>query len=325
MTEPAEGILIVNKEAGMTSADVVARVRRISGIRRVGHTGTLDPFATGVLPVCTGRATAAAGFMLNWAKRYRCGIRLGYTTSTLDSQGQVTEEAADPSRWRSFLDEKDRGASARLKEAVNSLTAIRSQQAPLYSAVKVKGKPLYRYAREGLEVERPVRQVTVHEAALLGVEPDEAGYPLVTVEFLVSAGTYIRSLAGRLGELVACPAHAAWLVRLAAGHFDLSMACQLDSLADGWTDFLRPVGEAFRGWPGLELTRKEALDLAHGRQIACSEEAVAAPSGEAGRLSPPPDVHWLACRLEGRLIAAATREEDGLLRARRVFVRPQEL
>ena len=86
MTEPAEGILIVNKEAGMTSADVVARVRRISGIRRVGHTGTLDPFATGVLPVCTGRATAAAGFMLNWAKRYRCGIRLGYTTSTLDKK-----------------------------------------------------------------------------------------------------------------------------------------------------------------------------------------------------------------------------------------------
>ena len=140
----------------MTPADVVARCAA-SPVSGVGHTHP-GSFATGVLPVCTGRATAAAGFMLNWAKRYRCGIRLGYTTSTLDSQGQVTEEAADPSRWRSFLDEKDRGASARLKEAVNSLTAIRSQQAPLYSAVKVKGKPLYRYAR-GAEVERPVRQV----------------------------------------------------------------------------------------------------------------------------------------------------------------------
>ncbi|NLA95465.1 MAG: tRNA pseudouridine(55) synthase TruB [Clostridiaceae bacterium] len=324
MTGPAEGILIVNKEAGMTSADVVSRVRRLYGIRRVGHTGTLDPFATGVLPVCIGRATAAATFMLNWIKRYRCEIRLGYATSTMDPEGQATKKASRPSLWRRFLDQSDMGASQDLEKAVASLTATTFQQAPRYSAVKVNGKPLYHYARQGQEVERPVRPVTVYEAGLLGVRADESGYPLVAVEFLVSSGTYIRSLADKLGEELGCPGHAASLVRLATGHFDLSSACRLDQLTDDLTDLLHPVGDAFCGWPRLRLSRAQALDLAYGRAIIIAEQGLEAAEAVPGRLSPPPDDSWLACLLEDHLVAVGRRGEDGF-RARRVFVQPEEL
>ena len=324
MTGPVEGILIVDKEAGMTSADVVSRIRRLAGIRRVGHTGTLDPFATGVLPVCLGRATAAATFMLNWAKRYRCEIRLGYATSTMDPEGQVTKRPARPSLWRRFLDQADERARQDLEEAVASLTAVDFQQAPRYSAVKVKGKPLYLYARQGQEVERPVRPVTVYEAGLQGVRADESGYPLVTVEFLVSSGTYIRSLADELGEKLGCQGHAASLARLAAGHFDLSSACRLDQLTGELEGLLLPAGDAFRGWPRLMLTRPQALDLAYGRAIIFEEEGLEAAEELAGKLSPPPDDSWLACLLEGRLLAVGRREEDSF-RARRVFIRPEEL
>ncbi len=324
MTGSVEGILIVDKEAGMTSADVVSHIRRLAGIRRVGHTGTLDPFATGVLPVCLGRATAAATFMLNWIKRYRCEIRLGYATSTMDPEGQVTKKAAPPSLWRRFLDQSGEQAMRELEEAVASLTAIGFQRAPRYSAVKVKGKPLYHYARQGQEVERPVRPVTVYEARLLGVRADESGYPLVAAEFLVSSGTYIRSLADELGEKLGCYGHAASLARLATGHFDLSSALRLDQLTEGLKGLLRPAGDAFRGWPRLMLTRGQALDLAYGRAIFFEEQGLEPVEEIAGELSPPPDDSWLACLLDDRLVAVGRREDDSL-RARRVFVRPEEL
>lgn len=324
MMDPPEGILLIDKEAWMTSAAVVSRVRRLFGIRRVGHTGTLDPFATGLLPVCLGRATAAAAYMLNWSKRYRCEVRLGYATSTMDSEGEVTERAAHPSLWQPFLDQGDSLAADALKKAVASLTAVTWQQAPLYSAVKVQGKPLYRYAREGREVERPVRQVKVFAADFLGLRADDSGYPLVEIEFLVSSGTYIRSLASQLGEELSCPSHAASLMRLAAGHFELSSAWRLEQLTDDPLSRLLPVGSAFCGWPGLPLTREQALDLAYGRSIACDESVAVEPDREAGRLSPPPGDNWRACWQEGRLIATATIEERRC-RARRVFVRPEEL
>lgn len=308
----------------MTSAAVVSQVRRLSGVRRTGHTGTLDPFATGLLPACLGRATAAAAYMLTWTKRYRCEIRLGYATTTMDSEGEVTERASHASAWQVFLDQKDSRAAAALEKAVASLTAVTMQQAPLYSAVKVGGKALYRYAREGREVERPFRPVKIHEAKFLGLGTDDAGYPLVRAEFLVSSGTYIRSLAAQLGEELGCPGHAASLVRLATGHFELGDAVKLGQLTEDWISRLRPVGDAFRGWPGLPLTREEALDLAHGRTMACDGQRLVAADGEAGRLAPPPDSSWLACRWGDRLIAAATLEE-GRCRARRVFVRPEEL
>jgi len=132
----AEGILLVDKEAGVTSADIVARVRRLFKMKKVGHTGTLDPFATGLLPVCLGRATAVAHYMLNWPKRYLCEVKLGYATDTMDTEGQVTLRAPDSQSWRRFLDPRDREAASELERAVASLTRITEQRAPLYSGTR---------------------------------------------------------------------------------------------------------------------------------------------------------------------------------------------
>ncbi|NLB50849.1 MAG: tRNA pseudouridine(55) synthase TruB [Clostridiaceae bacterium] len=325
MTAGPEGLLIVDKEAGLTSAQVVARVRRLSGIRRVGHTGTLDPFATGVLPVCLGRATAAATYMLNWDKAYQCQIRLGFATDTMDSDGQATDIAPGKESWLPFL-EGDPAAILTLKETVASLASITCQQAPLYSAVKIKGKPLYKYAREGKEVERPVRPVTIYESSYLGLSRDREGYPLVAVRFLVSSGTYIRSLADQLGRQLGCFAHAASLRRLSTGHLDLSSAVRLDTLTGkGELErFLQPVTEAFRGWPQLPLTEQEGLDMAHGRAIPCPTDRIESADPGLARLAPPPDMDWLTFRYLDRLVAVGRREEDSC-RPRRVFITPEEL
>ncbi len=197
------GILIVNKPEGWTSHDVVAKLRRILGERRIGHGGTLDPMATGVLPVFVGRATRAVEFMENADKEYIAALRLGVTTDTQDTTGTVlSEKPVDVSR-----DE--------LAAVLDKFRGEIEQLPPMYSAIKVDGKKLYEYARKGTEIERKTRKITIHELELMG-QRDDGDYLLRVV---CSKGTYIRALCSDIGDALGCGGAMSGLVRSRAGAY----------------------------------------------------------------------------------------------------------
>lgn len=251
-----DGILNLNKPRGPTSHDVVARVRVLTGIRRAGHAGTLDPLATGVLLVCVGRATRVAEYLALKRKTYRAHVRLGVTTDTYDAEGRVVAEAPV-------------GVSrAQVEAALEKLRGTIMQVPPMYSAVKHEGTPLYRLARQGLEVERKARQVEVYRLELTDWEPPEC-----TLEVTCSSGTYVRALAHALGEALGCGAHLAGLVRLASGQFGLEDAVTLEELAqavaDGrWAALLHPIDAALAHFPALHLDADAARRLCLGQAIS---------------------------------------------------------
>lgn len=209
------GFLVIDKPVGISSHDVVNRVRRILGTKKVGHTGTLDPFATGVLPIALGEATKAIQFLDEGEKTYEAIIRLGVITDTLDVTGTVLQEC-DPSET----------GRHQLLKAVDSLTGEISQIPPMYSAIKQGGQPLYKLARKGIDVERSPRQVTIHSFELL-----HFNQPFVSVKVRCSRGTYIRSLADDLGRVLGCGACLTELRRTISGPFRLADAMTLDQLA----------------------------------------------------------------------------------------------
>jgi tRNA pseudouridine55 synthase len=197
----------VDKPAGMTSHDVVARVRAILGGRKVGHAGTLDPSATGVLVLCVGKATKISAFLMEGVKEYRGKGKLGVTTDTQDAEGAVVRErAVDVS-------------PADLAEAARKFTGELAQVPPMYSALKVSGQKLYRLARKGVEVERAARPVFIHSLAIGAFEP-----PVFDFVLRCSKGTYVRTLVHDLGEELGCGAHLAALERTAQGGFDLAQS-----------------------------------------------------------------------------------------------------
>ena len=210
-----DGFLVIDKPAGISSHDVVNRVRRILGTRKVGHTGTLDPFATGVLPIAVGEGTKAIQFLDEGEKAYEAVIRLGLVTDTLDITGAVLQE----------YDSAEVGQK-QLLDAMAALTGEISQLPPMYSAIKQGGQPLYKLARKGIEVERPSRQVTIRCFELLGF-----AMPLATVRVCCSRGTYVRTLADDLGKLLGCGACLAELRRTLSGPFRLADAMTLEQLA----------------------------------------------------------------------------------------------
>jgi tRNA pseudouridine55 synthase len=200
-----DGILNIDKPAGRTSYSVVAAVKRLAGERRVGHAGTLDPDATGVLPVCLGQATRIIEFFTDTTKTYRAVIELGIATDTYDASGKITQRS-DPSKI-------DR---AMFESALVSFRGAIRQTPPMYSAVKQRGQPLYKLARAGVTVERKPRPVTVHRLELIAWQP-----PSATLEIECSKGTYIRSLAHELGQTLGCGAHLKNLMRTRSGIFDV--------------------------------------------------------------------------------------------------------
>lgn len=225
------GALIIDKPAGMTSHDVVARVRKIVSERRVGHTGTLDPFATGVLVVLVGRATRLAQFLSGAEKEYEAEIRLGYATDTGDLTGTPMQaEHAQVQSTQSLRKEDIEAATA-------SLTGEIEQVPPMYSAKKIAGRRLYEHARRGEEVARPPVRVTIREFALLSeTDPfpvmNEDGSANIRARIICSAGTYVRTLAEDLGKKLGIGAHLAELRRTRAGRFDLERSVRLEELVD---------------------------------------------------------------------------------------------
>ncbi|MFQ5812702.1 MAG: tRNA pseudouridine(55) synthase TruB [Anaerolineae bacterium] len=245
------GILNIDKPAGMTSHDVVARVRQISGQRRVGHAGTLDPAATGVLVVCLGQATRVVEYLMASDKVYRARIRLGISTDTHDAEGEVTATAEVDVR-------KDE-----LRNALASFIGSIQQVPPMYSALKRKGVPLYKLARQGITVEREPRSVEIHNIELLDWMP-----PLLTIRVKCSPGTYIRALARDLGQELGCGAHLQSLTRLASGHFTLGEAVSLEALAQGnWREFIHPLDEALLDFEPLVVDAQAEKRIRQGQQV----------------------------------------------------------
>ena len=245
-----EGLLVIDKPAGMTSHDVVDAVRRKFGTRKVGHAGTLDPPATGVLLVGLERATRLLGFLGNLPKSYRAEFQFGVTTSTEDAEGERLQE-----RPCSFTEQE-------LASEARALTGEIEQLPPMVSAVKVGGRPLYKAARRGEEVERPARRVNVYE---FRVEEFDASTYRGTVLIRCSSGTYIRALASDLGERLGCGAHVSSLRRTSIGSFDEAGAVALDGLDEANLLSLR---EAMRDFPSLAVDEAQSKDVSHGRALS---------------------------------------------------------
>jgi tRNA pseudouridine55 synthase len=251
-----DGVLVCDKPAQMTSHDVVARVRRLAGQRRVGHGGTLDPPASGVLVLALGRATRLLPFLPTEPKRYLAGVAFGSETDTLDAAGAVTATAD-----ASAVDE------AGLRAAMAGFLGPQLQVPPMVSAVKVGGERLYAKARRGEQVERAARPIVVHQLELLGFTPGER--PLARIEVVCSGGTYVRSLAADLGRALGSLAHLASLRRTAVGAFTEADARTLEELAGPGELAAAVLSPAAAMGPAAvrALTPAEAAALATGRTL----------------------------------------------------------
>lgn len=274
-----DGLLVVDKPRDWTSHDVVARVRRVCGTRRVGHAGTLDPMATGVLVLGVNRATRLLTYLVGCDKAYTATIRLGESTVTDDAEGEVVSRTP-----AGHLDDDT------VRTAVSRLTGEIDQVPSAVSAIKVRGRRSYARVRGGEEVDLPARRVTVHRFDVLAVRPDpDSGTTDVDVEVEVSSGTYVRALARDLGAALGVGGHLTALRRTRVGDFTLDSAVPLERLVDeGAGAHLIPLADAAaRAFPVRRLTTDEARAVGFGQRIAAArpgrEEPVAALDPE-GRL-----------------------------------------
>jgi tRNA pseudouridine55 synthase len=313
---PGSGLVIVDKPGGMTSHDVVARIRRLAGTRKVGHAGTLDPMATGVLVVGVEKATRLLGYLTLTEKEYAATIRLGQSTSTDDAEGEITQ-TADVSGVTQAL----------LTAAVARFTGEISQVPPSVSAIKVGGQRAYRLTRAGAAPELAARPVTVYEFTVGELRP--AG-DLLDVDATVrcSSGTYIRALARDLGAALGTGGHLTQLRRTRVGGYGLDQARTLDQLADRF-EVLPLAQAAAAAFPVRNLTADEARRLANGGRLAAIDGDAArgdAGRGDAGRGDegagrghvPDPRAPTAAYAPDGTLVALVT-EESGQARPLVVF------
>ncbi len=296
-----DGVLVVDKPSGPTSFDVVRRLKHAAKLKRVGHGGTLDPLASGVLPICVGEGTKLAAFLLDADKEYDVTIRLGVETDTYDADGAVTAEH-DPSA----VDE------ARVRAALPAFTGAIEQTPPIYSALKRDGRPLYDYARAGEAVELRPRAVTVHELALTSFGGPEA----VALRVRCSKGTYIRSLAFDLGRALGVGGHVTVLRRTRSGPFALAASSPLDAILEALArpDAPLPVITPADALAHLPLGRADAggvLLLEQGKRLPWDALAGAPPPSAEARVR--------VVRPDGRLLAVAEPRPDGTVRTLRVF------
>ncbi|MFC7372215.1 tRNA pseudouridine(55) synthase TruB [Fictibacillus iocasae] len=272
----AEGILALDKPAGMTSHDCVAKLRKLYKTKKVGHTGTLDPEVTGVLPICLGRATKVAEYMSDYGKEYIAEVTLGIATETEDAHGAEVAR----SEWDKPLQREE------LLDVLSALTGTIEQVPPMYSAVKVNGKKLYEYARQGIEVERPKRMVDIHEIELLSDENEFHGpFPSFRVRVKCGKGTYIRTLAVMIGERLGSAAHMSELRRTASGPFTEEdcvtfseiEAAILDEKAESLLLPLEKGISHFESWTADQVTEQRIMNgsvLSKPKEMVQSRAAV---------------------------------------------------
>ncbi len=250
------GVLVVDKPTGLTSHDVVQIIRRGTGIRRAGHTGTLDPRASGVLVVLIGPAVRLSEYVSASDKRYQATIRLGSSTDTFDADGRITSSSP-------IDDISEEMFTEHLQKFIGEM----EQVPPPYSAVKVKGRKAYEMAREGEEVDLEPRIITVHSLEVLEWDPPEA-----VIDVYCSSGTYVRSLANDLGNALGTGAHLVGLRRTKSGRFTLRDAVPMRRLqesfdAGNWYKYLIPAAEALADWPMIELDADQVELVRHGHRV----------------------------------------------------------
>lgn len=254
--DPINGILVFDKPVGMTSNDAVQWAKRLFGAQKVGHTGALDPLATGVLPLCFGEATKFSQYLLDSDKRYWTRIRLGVTTTSGDADGDVTSEMPVPAL-----------SEAEVEQALSAFRGDIEQIPSMFSALKHNGQPLYKLARQGIEVPREARRITVFSNELARLGADE-----LELELHCSKGTYVRTIAEDLGQALGCGAHVTALRRRSAGPFMEAGAVSQDQLAgcadqDERLQLLLPVESAVSQWPLLKLNEDTAFYLRQGQPV----------------------------------------------------------
>src|SRR3954467_13047030 len=305
MARDVSGVVVVDKPSGPTSFDVVRRVKGLFKTRRCGHTGTLDPTATGVLPICIGDATKIASFVSEGEKEYDAVVRFGAITDTQDAAGRTLE-----TRPLAGLTEEA------VRAGLQQFVGLVEQTPPMYSARKVDGKRLYELARAGEEVEREARQVHIDEARLLFFRSPDAG-----IFVRCSKGTYLRTLAHDLGEKLGCGAHLRELKRVRVGPFSLGDSVGLDTLMAAAKEgrekldrFVHPIARALTEMGELQLDVQLARRGAHGHAPGPSDlsrlKAPPFPRGRKVRLTEP----------EGRVLAVAESDGVGTLKLLRVLV-----
>lgn len=285
-----EGVLNVLKPPGMTSHDVVSFLRRRLGIRKIGHTGTLDPLAAGVLVLCVGRATRIAQYVPD-DKVYRAELTLGFTTTTGDAQGDVEQV-----RPVNDLD------LVRLEEVLAGFTGPGVQIPPMTSARKVKGKKLYELARRGVEVPREARPVVIHRIRLVATRFEQSAHPRALIDVSCSKGTYIRTLCADVGARLGCGAYMSFLVRSAVGPFPITAACTLEEInllagSERLARVLIPVDTALGHMPVVMVHPGAARAVLSGRALYLS--------GIAGGPGPKDVNGYVRLRDETGLLAVA--------------------
>ncbi len=249
----------------MTSHDCVAITRKLLRTKKVGHTGTLDPDVTGVLPLCIGRATKVAQYMTDFSKTYEAVITLGFSTTTEDASGEKVEEK--------YVDKLP--TANEIEQALRAFRGDIEQVPPMYSAVKINGKKLYEYAFKGEVVERPSRKATIHELELIGEVTHEEGTVSIPVRVTCSKGTYIRTLAVDIGEKLGFPAHMSFLIRTASGPFKLEECLTFDEIKQMIEDetlSLFPMEYALSTMPSLTVERELEEKLQNGAVLPQVDE-----------------------------------------------------
>lgn len=296
------GVVLLDKALGVSSNHALQQVRRTLDAQKAGHTGSLDPLATGLLPICLGEATKLSSYLLSADKRYRVTAAVGAETTTGDREGTFTEyaDAAMP-------------GEASLKKYLAGFVGTQTQVPPMYSALKVNGKPLYAYARAGESVAREPRPITVHDITLVSVEPDH-----FTLDVSVSGGTYVRTLVEDIARSWDGRAHVAALRRTGVGTLgrELPMVTQ-EQIADAAGEhllaeppsWLLPVSTLMADWPRADLAPEQAERLGQGQALAAADW----PCAEPIRL----DDAW------GRVLGLGRRLDDGRLAPLRLFASPQ--
>lgn len=292
-----DGILNINKPLGMTSFKVVSRVKRITGERHTGHAGTLDPAASGVLPVCLGKATRIIEYLFDETKTYLAEVEFGVVTDSYDSEGAIIS-TSDP---RNVTAEK-------IEAALSGFRGEIMQVPPMYSALKHGGQPLYKLARTGVEVERKPRRVHISSIEIKSWQP-----PVATLEIDCGKGTYIRSLAHDLGTALGCGAYMKSLVRKRVGPFKIEDAATLEELEESFktesgSNHLFPIDYPLSGFISITVSDEQKTLLLHGSNITV--EGMETEERTLGR----------AYSEDGRFIGMIERQEDGLWKPHKIFI-----
>lgn len=310
---PVNGILVLDKPRGITSNAALQKVKWLFQAQKAGHTGSLDPLATGVLPICLGETTKVSHFLLDANKRYKARCILGAVTTTGDSDGDIIESFKIPE----YSEDK-------ILSCLKGFIGQQNQTPPMYSALKHNGRPLYEYARQGIHIERKSRQIQIFEIKLLGyyISHDTDTESFIEIEVLCSKGTYIRSLCEDIGQSLGCGAYISSLRRLESGPFKLEESITIDDLVDNFGDFttlnedkqrqmdalLLPTDRAIESLPSVSLEQAQFDRITQGQSITAT-----------GIKQYQTDEQYFRLYFNNTLIALAILSQDNQLKPKRLL------